>query len=186
MFRKLSKNGLQLIKKLEGCELIAYKDSGGVYTIGYGHTKNVKRGMTITQKQAEVFLKEDCNKFVDHVNKYMNTYNFNQNQFDALVSFAFNIGSINELTKNGSRSISEISNKILLYNKCNGKFVKGLLNRRKAEKQLFDKPVKTTTQIAKEVIKGLWGNGNSRKQKLLEKGYDYKVVQEEVNKLLKR
>ena len=99
MFRKLSKNGLQLIKKLEGCELIAYKDSGGVYTIGYGHTKNVKRGMTITQKQAEVFLKEDCNKFVDHVNKYMNTYNFNQNQFDALVSFAFNIGSINEIDK---------------------------------------------------------------------------------------
>ena len=44
MFRKLSKNGLQLIKKFEGCKLIAYKDSGGVYTIGYGHTKNVKKG----------------------------------------------------------------------------------------------------------------------------------------------
>ena len=93
MFRKLSENGLQLIKKFEGCKLKAYKDIGGVYTIGYGHTKNVKKGMTITQKQADVFLKEDCNKFVDHINKYMDTYNFNQNQFDALVSFAFNIGT---------------------------------------------------------------------------------------------
>ena len=103
--RSLSTNGLNLIKKFEGCSLKAYKDVGGVWTIGYGHT-GVKQGMKITKKQADKYLKSDCNRFVNHVNTYMDKYNFNQNEFDALVSFAFNIGNINQLTNNGKRSRS--------------------------------------------------------------------------------
>ena len=117
MKRKLSDNGLKLIKKFESCRLKAYKDSGGILTIGYGHTGDVKNNMVITQQQADNLLKTDCERFVNHINKYMDIYNFNQNQFDALVSFAFNIGSINQLTNNGKRKLKEISNKIPLY--CN-------------------------------------------------------------------
>lgn len=184
--RSLSENGLNLIKKYEGCRLTAYKDIGGVWTIGYGHTTGVKSGMKITQKQADTYLLIDCNKFANHVNKYMSIYNFNQNQFDALVSFAFNIGNINQLTDNGKRSLKVISEKIPLYCNCNGKKVQGLLNRRIAEQQLFNKKVKKSVlTIAKEVIKGLWGNGITRKKRLEENGYDYNEVQKEVNKLLK-
>ena len=184
--RSLSNKGLNLIKKYEGCRLTAYKDIGGVWTIGYGHTKGVKCGMRISQKQADNYLQEDCLKFVRHVNKYMDEYNFNQNQFDALVSFAFNIGNINQLTDNGTRSIKTISNKIPQYCNCNGKKVQGLLNRRLAEKKLFDTKVKKSVlTIAKEVIKGLWGNGATRKKKLKASGYNYNDVQKEVNKLLK-
>ena len=184
--RSLSTNGLNLIKKFEGCSLKAYKDVGGVWTIGYGHTGGVKQGMYITQKQADNYLKSDCNRFVNHVNSYMDEYNFNQNEFDALVSFAFNIGNINQLTNYGKRSRKTISNKIPEYCKCNGKKVQGLVNRRKAEQQLFNKPVKKSIlTIAKEVIKGLWGNGATRKNKLKASGYNYNEVQKEVNKLLK-
>lgn len=184
--RSLSTNGLKLIKKYEGCRLTAYKDVGGVWTIGYGHTDGVKSGMKITQAQADTYLKNDCARFVNHVNSYMDDYNFNQNQFDALVSFAFNIGNINQLTNNGKRSISTISKKIVEYCNCNGKKVQGLVNRRKAEQKLFNTKVKKSIlTIAKEVIKGLWGNGATRKKKLKASGYDYETVQKQVNKLLK-
>lgn len=138
---KISEVGLNLIKRFEGCRLASYKDSGGVWTIGYGHTKGVTAGQTITQAQADAFLVEDCGKAESAVNKYMSKYNFNQNQFDALVSFAFNIGSIDKLTINGTRTIAEISAKIPAYCNCAGKTLQGLVNRRNAEKDLFDTPV---------------------------------------------
>lgn len=138
---KISQTGLELIKRFEGCRLAAYKDSGGTWTIGYGHTKGVTAGQTITQAQADAFLVEDCGKAEATVNKYMSKYNFNQNQFDGLVSFAFNIGSIDKLTINGTRTIAEISSKIPEYCKCAGKKLQGLVNRREAEKKLFDTPV---------------------------------------------
>lgn len=138
---KISNKGLELIKRFEGCRLAAYKDSGGTLTIGYGHTKGVTAGMTITQAQADAFLVEDCGKAEAAVNKYMSKYNFNQNQFDALVSFAFNIGSIDKLTVNGTRTIAQISEKIPAYCNCAGKKLQGLVNRRTAEKKLFDTPV---------------------------------------------
>ena len=148
---KISNKGLELIKRFEGCRLVAYQDSGGVWTIGYGHTKGVKKGQTITQAQADAFLVEDCGKAEAAVNKYYDRYHFNQNQFDALVSFAFNIGSIDKLTINGKRTISEISSKIPVYCKCAGKRVQGLVNRRAEEKNLFDTPVEVTTdKTAKE------------------------------------
>ena len=138
---KISQTGLELIKRFEGCRLAAYKDSGGTLTIGYGHTRGVTAGQTITQEQANVFLVEDCGKAEAAVNKYMNKYNFNQNQYDALVSFAFNIGSIDKLTINGTRTIAEISSKIPAYCNCAGKKLQGLVNRRTEEKELFDTPV---------------------------------------------
>ena len=138
---KISQTGLELIKKFEGCRLTSYQDSGGVWTIGYGHTKGVTAGMTITQAQADSFLVEDCGRAEAVVNKYQGKYNFNQNQFDALVSFAFNIGSIDKLTVNGTRTIVEISKKIPAYCNCAGKKLRGLVNRREAEKKLFDTPV---------------------------------------------
>lgn len=135
---KISDNGLRLIMKYEGCRLQAYKDAVGIWTIGYGHTKGVKQGQIITNAQAIEYLKQDCEKAEKAVSKYDNRYHFNQNQFDALVSFAFNIGSIDQLTANGTRTIPTISNKILEYNKAGGKVLSGLVSRRKAEKQLFD------------------------------------------------
>ena len=203
MRRKLSDNGLKLIKKFEGCRLKAYKDSGGILTIGYGHTGDVKNNMIITQQQADNLLKKDCERFVNHINKYMDIYNFNQNQFDALVSFAFNIGNINQLTNNGKRTLEEISNKIPLYCNCNGKKLNGLYNRRIAEKTLFNKSIKTNTNskinslknsnkvkniddIAKEVIQGKWGNSSERRNKLIACGYDYNKIQKRVNEMLKK
>lgn len=194
MKRCLSANGLNLIKSFEGCKLTAYKcvPTEKYYTIGYGHYgSDVKAGMTITLKRAEELLLQDCQKFVNHVNSYMDKYNFNQNQFDALVSFAYNIGSIKQLTANGTRTTAQISTKITAYNKSGGKVLKGLVKRRAKEKELFDTPTSTTTtkksneEIAKEVVAGKWGNGNARKTALTKAGYDYKTIQSLVNKLLK-
>lgn len=140
-----SANGISLIKKFEGCRLTAYRCSAGVLTIGYGHTKGVTEGMTITEEQATDFLKSDLKTSENVVSKY-SAYNFNQNQFDALVSFTFNCGSgnLSKLTAKGTRTIAEISNALLLYNKANGKKLAGLVKRRQAEKALFDTPCTAT------------------------------------------
>ncbi len=137
----VSDTGLDLIKKFEGCKLTAYQDSVGVWTIGYGHTSGVKQGDTITQAQANAYLKADCKTAETAVNKYYSKYKWNQNQFDALVSFAFNIGNIDQLTSNGTRTIAQISAKIPAYNKAGGKVLQGLVSRRAAEKELFDTAV---------------------------------------------
>lgn len=144
---KVSENGIALIKKFEGCKLKAYKDSAGVLTIGYGHTKNVKSGQTITQEEADALLLEDLEKFDAHVSYYDSTYNykFNQNEHDALTSFAFNIGSLRGLTNAGKRTKYQIAQKIQAYVNCNGVKLAGLVKRRKAEYDLFITPVSETT-----------------------------------------
>lgn len=143
---KVSENGIALIKKFEGCKLKAYKDSAGVLTIGYGHTGNVKAGQTITQKEADALLLEDLEKFDAHVSYYDSTYNykFNQNEHDALTSFAFNIGSLRGLTNAGKRTKYQIAQKIQAYVNCNGVKLAGLVKRRKAEYDLFITPVSET------------------------------------------
>lgn len=133
---KTSENGINLIKKFEGCKLKAYKCAAGTWTIGFGHTSGVKSTDVITEVQAEEYLKVDLEKFEANVNKY-NKYCWNQNEFDALVSFAFNIGSIDQLTANGTRERSTIAEKMLLYNKAGGKVLAGLTKRRQAERELF-------------------------------------------------
>jgi GH24 family phage-related lysozyme (muramidase) len=135
---KVSETGLSLIKRFEGCRYEAYQDAVGVWTIGYGHTKGVYPGMKISQDQADDFLRQDCVKAEIAVNKY-EKYGWTQNEFDALVSFAFNIGSINQLTAKGTRSKAQISAKIPEYRKAGGRVLQGLVDRRAAEKELFDK-----------------------------------------------
>lgn len=193
MSRDLSQNGLNLIKSFEGCKLTAYKclPTEKYYTIGYGHYgSDVKAGVKITKEQAEELLLDDCKKAIKNVNSFMGKYNFNQNQFDALVSFAFNVGSINQLTASGTRTLEQISSKIPAYNKSGGRVIVGLVKRRAKEKALFDTPTstaitKSNEELAKEVIAGKWGNGSARKTALTKAGYDYKAIQSLVNKLLK-
>ena len=138
---KTSKNGIELIKCFESfsskaCKCLATEK---YYTIGYGHYGvDVKENQTITKEQAEELLQKDLEKFEEKVNKYNNVYNFNQNQFDALVSFCYNVGNIDQLTAKGTRTIKEISEKILAYNKSGGKVINGLTNRRKKEQELFN------------------------------------------------
>ena len=134
---KVSDKGLKLIKSFEGCHLTAYICPAGKWTIGYGHTKGVRKGMTITQAQADSYLREDCAKAEKNVNSFNTKYSWTQNEFDALVSFAYNVGSINQLTANGTRTKEAIANKILEYNKSGGKVLLGLVKRRNAERELF-------------------------------------------------
>lgn len=134
---KTSQTGIDLIKKFEGCRLKAYKCAAGVWTIGYGHTSGVKSTNVITQEKAEELLRADLEKFEKNVMKYNEKYKWSQNEFDALVSFAFNIGSIDKLTAGGTRSRATIAEKMLLYNNAGGKVLAGLAKRRQAERELF-------------------------------------------------
>lgn len=151
---RTSQAGIDLIKKFEGCRLQAYLCQAGVPTIGYGHTAGVKMGQTITQVQAESFLRDDLVKFEQKVMKYDAIYHWNQNQLDALVSFAFNIGNVDQLTANGTRSITEIAAKMVQYNKAGGKVLPGLTRRREMERDLLlkkaDGAVKSTDSVQKE------------------------------------
>lgn len=140
---KISNTGIALIKEFEGLRLAAYWDSTGkVWTIGYGHTGGVKKTDVITEEQAEEFLRKDLESAEKDVSKY-SKYNFNQNEFDALVSFTFNCGGGNlaKLTDNGNRSKATIAEKLLLYTKSGGVELIGLVRRRKAEQALFKKPI---------------------------------------------
>ena len=142
---KTSPKGVSLIKSFEGCRLKAYKCPAGVWTIGYGHTAGVKEGDTITQEQADEYLRNDLEKYEKAVMKYDGIYRFNQNQFDALVSFTYNcgVGNLKNLTQSGKRTLAQISTKLLIYNKAGGVVLRGLQRRRAAEKELFDAPIES-------------------------------------------
>lgn len=196
---KISQEGIDLIKHFEGCCLKAYKDAGG-YSIGYGHY-GAKAGDTITQAQAEEYLRQDIKWVEDAVNAQDKIYHFNQNQFDALCSFTYNCGagSLKQLTANGTRTLSVISAKMMLYNKSQGRVLEGLTRRRKMEQELFNstcvasepitnqpEPTLTPEEIealATAVIRGEYGNGAERKKKL---GSKYAAVQKRVNERMKK
>ena len=144
--RTVSQKGINLIKEFEGCRLTAYYDSVGVITIGYGTTNAdksitktvIREGLTISQATADNWLRASLNqKYGPLVNKYDSTYHWTQNEFDALISFAYNIGSIDQLTANGTRSKKTIAAKIPEYCHAGGKKLEGLVRRRNAEKKLF-------------------------------------------------
>lgn len=185
---KTSAIGYNLIKSYEGCRLTSYKcvPTEKYYTIGYGHY-GVTKSLSITQEQANEYLELDIQKAEKKVNKYQQKYNFNQNQYDALVSFAFNLGTIDQLTANGTRTKEVISSKILEYNKSAGRILTGLTTRRRAENVLYNTKMPeghSIPEIALEVINGEWGSGVTRKTRLEACGYLYSEVQREVNKLL--
>lgn len=146
--RRIGQAGLALIKQYEGCRLAAYRCAAGVWTIGYGHTAGAHSGMTITQAQADAYLQQDIAKFEGYVNNpaYVPiTANLNQNQFDALVSFAFNLGAGNLRKLCKGRTAAQIAQAMTQYCKANGKVLAGLRRRRAAEQALFNKPVSAAT-----------------------------------------
>ena len=149
---KTSEKGIALIKRFEGCSLRAYQDCVGVWTIGYGITsadraitgRTIRKGMKISRETADAWLRKSLRqKYEPKVTKYADQYHWNQNQFDALVSFAYNIGSIDQLTANGKRTVKQVANAMLLYDHAGGRRVKGLTERRRAEQRLFLTPVDT-------------------------------------------
>lgn len=147
-----SQAGINLIKQFEGCRLTAYKCPAGVWTIGVGHTgkvdgKAVCAGMQISQAKADEVLKNDLKRFENYVTA--TKLKLNQNQFDALVSFTFNCGSgcLQSLVKN--RTLSQVGDALLLYNKAGGKVLAGLTRRRQAERALF---MKSTAASAAEHV----------------------------------
>lgn len=150
----ISKNGIALIKKFEGCRLTAYKCPSGLWTVGYGHTRGVKKGQKITQRQAEAYLLEDIKTFENGVNKYVSVP-LTQNQFDALVSFTYNCGltAFKNSTlrkKLNAKDYAGAGKELLRWNKANGVVLDGLKRRRNAEKDLFDKiPVQSVYVVKK-------------------------------------
>lgn len=144
---KISNDGLELIKKHEGLRLETYDDGVGVPTIGYGSTgSHVYWGKTITKSEANDLLKKDVNWAEDVINKTV-LVNLNQNEFDALVSFVFNIGSeafanstlLEYLNKN-KRKLASKEFERWIY--AGGQQLEGLIKRRESEKQLFNQQTK--------------------------------------------
>jgi GH24 family phage-related lysozyme (muramidase) len=137
---KISEKGLNLIISFEGFCPNAAKavKTERYYTIGYGHYgKDVEENQTITKKEALLLLKNDVKRFESKVMKYNDCYNFTQNEFDALVSFAYNVGNIDQLTAKGTRTKKEIADAMLLYIKSGGNVLDGLRKRRTKERELF-------------------------------------------------
>ncbi len=151
----INNEGLKLIESFEGCRLTAYKPVAAekYWTIGYGHYgKDVYQGMKITQAQAEEYLKQDVKRFETAVNNLNRAWT--ENQFSALVSFAFNCGEVNLKTLCRNRTAAQIADKILLYNKgADAKVLNGLVRRRKAERDLFLKSGSSTATATSEVKK---------------------------------
>ena len=138
---KTGNKGIELIKHFEGCELEAYKCPAGVWTIGYGHIKGVKEGMTITESQAEEMLKSELNEYEGYINNLV-TAELNQNQFDAMVSWVYNLGGGNLKTSTllkvlNSGDYDGVPAQMMRWNKAGGKVLEGLTRRRQAEADLF-------------------------------------------------
>jgi len=138
---RISNQGLSLIKKFEGLVLKAYYCAAGVLTVGYGHTKGVSKDTVITPDIAEVLLKEDCINSELCVTKLV-TVNLNQQQFDALVSFVFNVGggALERSTLRMKLNRGDYIGASKEFEKwcfAGGRKLKGLQRRRLAEKALF-------------------------------------------------
>ena len=198
---KTSEAGIELIKSFESCRLTAYNPTGKekMYTIGWGHY-GVEPGTMISQEEADQLLKQDLAKFEKAVNDL--GLILNQNQFDALVSFAYNTGAGNLRKLCRGRSLQQIAEKMTEYNKAGGKVLKGLTRRRNAEKALFlskeSAPAgndqrssgskKNLSAVAREIIAGKWGNGGERRRRLHAAGYsdaEIREIQHIVNRLMK-
>jgi len=155
---KISQDGINLIKHFEGFRTKAYLDSVGVPTIGYGHTKGVKMGMILTEDKCEQLLREDLEYFEKAVDSLVKIP-ITQNQFDALVSFAFNLGEgnlkkstllkkLNQVQYANTDVWNDIADEFLKWNKAGGKILSGLTKRRLAERMMFLKPIKIQDEIA--------------------------------------
>ena len=143
---QISDKGIALIKQFEGCKLTAYQDSVGVWTIGYGWTKPVdgkpiRAGMTIKQETAERLLKTGLVNYENDVSRLVKV-DLTQGQFDALVSFTYNLGARSLSTSTLLRKLNAgdyagAADEFLRWNKAGGKVLNGLTRRREAERALF-------------------------------------------------
>ena len=139
---KISQEGLSLIKKFEGCELEAYRCAANVLTIGYGSTKGVKEGDTITQEEADSLLLHEMDEYESYINDMVKS-DLKQNEFDSLVSWVFNLGPSNLssstlLQKLNNKDWNDVPNQIKRWNKAGGQVKQGLVRRREAEALLFE------------------------------------------------
>ena len=139
---EISQEGLSLIKKFEACKLQSYKCAAGVWTIGYGSTNGIEEGMEISQERADMLLLEDVEVFEKAVNELVEVP-LEQNQFDSLISWTFNLGPTN--LKNSTllkvlnnKNYDEVPTQIKRWNKAGGKVLQGLIRRREAEALLFE------------------------------------------------
>jgi len=149
---KTSKAGIDLIKQFEGCRLKAYRCQAGVYTIGYGHTKGVTAGMTITQQQAEDMLQQDLatyEKAVDGIGAKLT-----QGQFDAAVSLCYNIGTsaftnsfLAKLIKADPQPRTELEMAWGSWRMAGGKISNGLVARRAKEYAFYKKHSITLNKV---------------------------------------
>lgn len=136
-----SKQGLSLTEKYEGCKLVAYRDSFGILTIGYGHTRGVFEGMICSQEQAVLWLHEDVKVAEIEVNHCVHTI-LTQGEFDALVDFAFNLGGLRLehstlLAYVNARNFSLAAAEFTKWDHAGGKVLAGLFSRRLAETAEF-------------------------------------------------
>lgn len=141
-----SDKGIALIKEFEGCKLTAYQDSVGVWTIGYGWTqpvdgKPIRAGITIKQETAERLLKTGMVSYESDVSRLVKV-GLTQGQFDALVSFTYNLGARSLSTSTLLRKLNAgdyagAADEFLRWNKAGGKVLNGLTRRREAERALF-------------------------------------------------
>ena len=137
----ISKEVLSLIKKFEGCELEAYLCPAGVWTIGYGHTKDVKEGDKINKEEADYLLQEEMIEYESYINDFVEVP-LNQNQFDALCSWVYNLGPTNLKNSTMLRVLNEekyadVPQEIKRWNKAGGEVLDGLIKRREAEAKMF-------------------------------------------------
>lgn len=143
----MTQEGIELIKSFEGLRLKAYKCPAGVWTIGYGHTKGVKEGDVITEEEAEDMLKKDVLNFEINVRGAV-IPNLNDHQYDALTSFAYNVGPGNfrkstllRLINSGITAREDITNQFMRWVYAGGKKLTGLVRRRTAEAELYFLPI---------------------------------------------
>ena len=137
-----SKMGLQLTERFEGCRLESYPDTGGVWTIGYGHTHGVHPGMTCTPEQAQSWLEQDIQAATDAVNRLV-TVSLKQPEFDALVDFVFNLGvgafARSTMLKDiNAGYLAAAALQFPLWDRDAGRVLAGLLHRRLAEQAEFN------------------------------------------------
>ena len=144
MNMKYSSDGLSLTQDFEKCRLTPYRDGGGVWTNGWGNTRNVDPRITITQDQADRDLEANVQDAVDAVNDHVEV-ELTQHQFDALVDFTFNVGTTafrtsTLLKKLNAGDLQGANAQLDRWNQDNGKVVQGLIRRRDAEQELFNTP----------------------------------------------
>ena len=138
---QLSKIGIELLKHFEGCELKAYQDSVGVWTIGYGHTKGIYEGLEITQGEAEKMLVDELPEYEGYITDKVVPM-LQQHEFDALVCWVYNLGPTNlssstMLKKLNAGEFKEVPFQMKRWDKAGGQPLLGLTRRRNAEALLF-------------------------------------------------